>query len=198
MTERFNEEELAVAKLYARSLLRLAQERGETGQVLEDIDNLESLLDAVPEFPFMLSPLVKPETRARVIEKSLRGHFSDLLVDTLQVMNRKGRTGMGRALIEAYRREHEKRLGRIKARVATASPLSDDQRERIRETAERVFGTRVRIVEEVDESLLGGFMIQAGDLKFDGTVKKELENFSLRLQERASAEIHAGSLHAED
>lgn len=190
---KIDERELAVGRVYARSLLTLARERGEQRETGEELQQLVELLAASPELErFARNPLVDTEARERALEKTLRGRLSDLVLDTLLVMNRKGRLGLFRELAEAYRLELEELEGWIEVSVSTAVPLTDSQRERLTETAARYAGRKPRLIEKVEPGLLGGMVVRIGDRKIDSSVKKELSRLSQRLVARASKEIHAG------
>lgn len=190
---KLDERELAVGRVYARSLLALARERGEQREIGEELRQLLELLTASPELErFARDPLVDTESRERALEKALRGRLDDLVLDTLLVMNRKGRLSLFRELVEAYRLELEELEGEIDVLVSTAVPLTDSQRERLTETAARYAGKTPRLIESVEPGLLGGMVVRIGDRKIDSSVKKELSRLSQRLVARASKEIHAG------
>ena len=110
-----------IARVYADSLYALAAETDREDEVMEELETLGVALDADPmRTEFFGSPLVDDETKRDVVERVLRGKASDLVVDTLQVMRRKGRLGLTRALIRAYRELWMKRRNQVEARVASA------------------------------------------------------------------------------
>lgn len=207
---RFDEQQLAVARIYAHALYGLADSMGQAESVREELDSLDTLLDAQPDLVAVFdSPLVGADRRADLLEKSFRGQLSDLVVDTLQVMNRKGRLGIAAALVEAYRQEDDRINGRIQATVTTAVPLSAELRARV-ESAVLTIGRRlasaddlevrsVELIEEVDESLLGGMVVRGGVRVFDSSVRSEVALVGERLADRTSVEVlRRGSAYIED
>src|SRR5215210_2246494 len=103
---------LGLGRLYAQALLELADEQGNADELLEELTELARYLESHPDLVELFgSPLVEADTRAATIEKLFRGRASDLLVDALQVINRKGRLGSLRAIAEAYRQEPRDRRG---------------------------------------------------------------------------------------
>lgn len=62
----------------------------------------------------------------------------------------------------------------VKATVTTATPASDSELAAIREALKRRFGREVEIESTVDESLIGGAIIDAGDVVIDGSIKGKL------------------------
>jgi len=78
-------------------------------------------------------------------------------------------------LFEFLRSEFEKT---IKAEITSASPLSDKQIAELKKKLAAKLGRQVEVNLELDESLLGGFIIQAEDLVIDGSVRGQLAKLS--------------------
>ena len=66
-------------------------------------------------------------------------------------------------------------LGRVRARVLSAQPLSEESRARIREIFERQTGKRVIAEAGVAPELLGGAVVGLEGRVFDGSVRTRLE-----------------------
>jgi F-type H+-transporting ATPase subunit delta len=193
MSGRFDEQELAVAGVYARSLLALAEPAGQADAVGEELAALAAMLDESPSLRRQLAdPFVDPEDRRQLLESSLRNRANDLLVDALQVANRKGRLGLLPALAEAYRRALAELRHEVEVEVTTAVPLNDAQREKLRAAAGRYTGRTARLVEAVNASLLGGMVVKIGDRKIDNSVSKDLRRLGGLLAECGSKELQSG------
>ncbi len=191
MSQHVNDRELSIARVYAESVLGLAEERGIGDAVLEELDDLVELQNLDPDLErFFSSPLVDVDARRDTLEKVLRGQADDLVVDALQVMNQKGRLGLVRALAVAYRQALDELRGRVDANVVTATPLSDGLRAKLMETLGRITGRKVRLAEKVDPSTLGGIIVSVGDRKIDYSLASDLRQLDDQLRERATHEIH--------
>ena len=185
-----NDRELSIAGVYSRAMLELAEQQGEADSLLEELQGLVEYLDRNPELErFLASPLVEDEDRGKVLEKAFRGRTSDLLLDSLQVINRKGRLSLLRGIVEGYRTGHRKLRGLVEARVRTAVPLSEALRARVRESVARHTGHQPVLIEKVDPALIGGIVIEVGDEKIDGSVSNKLRELGKALEARASQEI---------
>src|SRR5436305_443733 len=90
------------------------------------------------------------------------GQASDLLLDSLQVINRKGRLGQLRAIAESYRAALRDLRGWVDVRVRTAVPLDDAQRTRLQEVMAASTGKKPTLIERVDPSLIGGLVVDVG------------------------------------
>jgi len=191
---RVDERSLALGRVYALAILALAEPQGQSEEVLEELAGLAQLLAGDAELElFFASPLIEEESREEVIEKTFRGRVSDLLVDALQVANRKGRLGQLRAIAEAYRLEYRSLHGMVDARVRTAVPLSPELRERLRAAVARFTGKQPDLTEKVEPSLLGGMIVEVAGKKIDTSVSSRLSQLGAALDRRASEEIQRGS-----
>lgn len=188
-----DDRDLDLAGVYAHSMIELAEERGQLDELHEELDGLVKYLDQAPAFEeFLGSPLIEDEDRAKVIEKAFRGKASDLLVDSLLVINRKGRLGYLQAIAEAYRREFRLRRGLVEARVRTAVPLNDALRADLVAAITRFSGKRPILSESVDPSLIGGMIVEVEGRKVDTSLAARLKSLSGTLMRRASQEIYSG------
>lgn len=190
---RVDDRQMALARVYARALLALAEESGRTDELLAELTEVAAYLDRDPELlEFLTSPLIGTEDRRRTLETLFRGRAGDLLVDALQVMNRKGRLGILPALAEGFRREARDLRGIVEVEVTSAVPLTPGSRARLEGVVARATGMKPELSEEVKPALLGGLVIRLGDDKIDASVARELEKVSALLRQRASQEILSG------
>lgn len=195
---RATDKELALAKVYSKAMLDLAESQDQADDLLDELQALADLLDKnAPLEAFLSSPTVDAAARAQTLEKAFRGKASDLLVDSLQVMNRKERLGLLRTVCETYRLAHAELRNIVDVHITTAVPLSDILRGKLREVASKFAGKAAELVEKVDESVLGGLTMRIGDKKFDTTVAMQLRQIGEAMQERASQEIHGGKSYVE-
>ena len=186
-----SQEKLApVAQVYAESMHDLASASNQVDELQAELEGVVAVLDADPRLEaFLASPLVDLDARRAALERALRGRASDLLVDALQVMRRKGRLGLVRAVASAYRRIWMDRKNRIEARVASAVPLGEELRAELVRAVARRTGREPVLVERVDPTLLGGLVVSIGDDKVDSTVARSLARLGARLMARASDEL---------
>lgn len=188
-----SDKELALAQVYSTAMLELAEAKGEADSLLAELLDLSAYLAKNADLEaFFYSPMLDVDARAKSIERIFRGKAGDLLVDSLQVVNGKGRLGLLRSIIEAFRLAHQKLRGRAEVHVTTAVPLSKKLRARIKDLTDRYTRKDTVLVETLDESVIGGMIVQIGDKKFDASVASRLRRLSDSLLERASYEIHGG------
>lgn len=194
-----NERSLGVARLYARAMLEVATDQDAATSFGEELDGVLEASRRDPELAlFLSSPVLKREKRRESLEKILRGRTSDLLVDSLQVVNMKDRLAILPQIIEVYHEKHRDQLGQVEVRITTAVELTEAQRDNVRERARITTGKEAYLVEKVDPDLLGGLVVQVGDQKIDMSVRRDLELLSARFAERLSTELLSGNEFSTD
>jgi len=82
---------------------------------------------------------------------------------------------------DAYVELVERRAGIVKGRITTATQLSANDREDLVRRLERSSGKKIRATFAVDESLIGGAMIQVGDRLIDSSLKAQLDELRREL-----------------
>ena len=80
---------------------------------------------------------------------------------------------------EMLRAQAEKSL---EVEVISAFALGDSERERLVETLKRRFEREIQLTSRVDEQLMGGMVIRAGDTVIDGSVRGKLGKLAETLQ----------------
>lgn len=189
--------QLGIARLYARAMLDLAEEQQAAESLRDELVDLVGMsrTDADLE-SFLSSPVLDSDRRRETLETLLRGRASDLLVDSLQVINNKGRLDLLEPMLVAYQEELRALRGEVEVMITTAVPLSDEQRQDVRARVAEYTGKKVFLVEDVKSDLLGGMVLQIGDQKVDMSVSRDLELLRHAYSERLSSELLSGTQFA--
>lgn len=187
--------QLAAANVYAVSLFELAREAGQVEQVRAELTELVQALEAADDpvvRAFFESAALNDDVRAELLEKWFRGKLSDLTLNTLLVMNANGRTGLMRALLRDFVLAQEAAVGQIEATAVTAVPLDEAQRQQVTDAAAALSGRTPLIAFKVDPEMLGGLVLQIGDLRYDNSIRRKLREARGRLLERSERGLQVG------
>ena len=90
----------------------------------------------------------------------------------------------GRSLdggIESLSKLAAARRGRMVAEVVSATPLTDQQKERLGASLARMYGRRVHLNLDVDPGVLGGVRVRIGDEVINGTIAERLDEAARRM-----------------
>lgn len=71
--------------------------------------------------------------------------------------------------------------GKIEVKVRSARELTDEQQQQIAESMAKRLGKEVSISTEIDENLIAGAIVTAGDLVIDGSASGRMDKLTLAL-----------------
>ena len=170
-----------LARPYAVAAFKQAEEEGRLG---EWADMLE-LLAAIARDPTMSGLIANPRVdRARLVELFI-DVCGDRLSDTgrnfVRVVGQYGRFALLPDISQRFAEERAAREGRNHVHVTSAFELSDPQRTTIVTAMEKRLGTKVTLDCAVDDSLIGGVVIRAGDLVIDASLRGRLAQLAQTL-----------------
>ncbi len=182
-----------VARIYAEALLRAAEAKGQTDEVLEDLEALvQDVFQAASQLEaFFSSGAIDRERKAAVIRAAFGSRTSELFVDFLLVLNDHQRLDVLRPIAAAYRELRDQRFGLLRVLVRSALPLPNDQQEQLKQQLRETFNKEPVLESQTDPELLGGLVVRVGDWLYDHSVKNELESIRNQIIARSSYEIQS-------
>jgi len=170
-----------VARPYAEALFRSAIERNALAAVGDSIALLASITHDEQMHSILLNPKVSASQKKEIFDAAAGGRLDDLarrLVAILVDNHREVLIGPIAEQFEELKNEHEKVL---RARITSAQPLSDPQRDEIVAALERRYGKKVEADLDVDPELLGGARVQVGDQVIHASVRDALAQMAAAL-----------------
>jgi ATP synthase F1 delta subunit len=169
------EKGLDVGDVYAAALFALASEAGTVDVVRDELAELLKLTEHDPRIAaFLASVAIDLDDRAASLERMFRGRLSDIVLNTLQVMNRHGRLDLLHALSRAYVLRVEDARGQVEVVATSAVELDPVQRAAITRLAELLAGKRPLVDFVVKPEVLGGVVLQIGDYRYDHSIRRHL------------------------
>lgn len=165
-----------VEKIYSEAVFELAKEQNCADGIKDELEALAVVFRDNPELPKLLSaPTVGMAEKLSVIEKLFKGRISDMCYNLLCVTAEKGRARLIPDIAEDYKNRWYEMKNIAEVRVTSSVPLNDTLKAKLKAKLEKVYGKTVILTEKVDESLMGGLVINYGNTMMDGSVKAKLE-----------------------
>ena len=172
------------AKRYAQALFALAQEQGAEEAWLEELKlAVEALAEPTVSF-YLGTPRVRIGDKSRVVAQLMEGR-APLVANMVGLLVIRKAASLLPQVILAYGELLNEHLGRVRADVTTATPISDEQQERLRASLGTALSKEVVLDPHVDPEIIGGVLVRVGDQIIDGSVRSRLVAMRRRL-ERAS------------
>jgi F-type H+-transporting ATPase subunit delta len=170
-----------VARPYAEGVFKAALEKGRLSAVAESV----ALLAAIARDDTMRSVLSNPKVSAaqkkEIFDSAAGGRLDEIaknLVAILVESHREVLLGDIAGQLDELKREHERVL---RARITSAQPLNDAQRDDIVAALEKRYGKKVEAELDVDPELLGGARVQVGDQVIHASVRDALGQMAAAL-----------------
>lgn len=158
---------------------------GKIDAVTEELAVLKRLLNEEADFFHMLTlGEVDKETRLSWMREIFGSHISDeTLAFFCILLDHQGLYHFGQVLAEGLELLGEERQG-VRGTVYSAVPLEKEAVKRLEEQTQELIGKAVTLVNMIDEGLIGGVLISADGKLIDASLKKRMEDMSLRLRSR--------------
>jgi F-type H+-transporting ATPase subunit delta len=166
------------------SLVQIGAELGQVDTFRTELADMGALFAANPDIEAaFVDPAISHEQKKSIMGElvalcscsELMGNFLLLLVD-------KNRVPFLRQIVQAFETLADEYSGILRPTITTAFELNDVQLSSIRGALERRSGKRVMPRVVVDDSLLGGVVVQIGDAVFDSSVRTQLNRIQDQLQ----------------
>lgn len=187
----------ALANIYARSILELAEADGGRERMESVMGQLEDILDlarADRRFgEFLASQVLSTAERRKSLRKIFTDRCDDLVMRFLLVLNEKGRLGHLPAIVAAYDAMVQERFGRIEVDVFTAAPLDVAEIDKVKERLGTILEKDIVVHPYTDESMLGGVKFRIGDQLIDASLASRLRRMRDQIQHKGGAKLRANA-----
>ena len=139
----------------------------------------------VPELRAVLrNPQLAPETKADIVGEII-GDADPLLRNFLRLVGEKGRIGEIADIARELDRLMAAEEGRLDVELTTAYELSEADAKGILKQIQEASGREVEATRKVDPNLIGGFVLQAGSMRVDASVRGRIERLRRELVTRS-------------
>ncbi len=167
-----------LAGRYAKSLIDLAQEKGQLEAVYKDMQYLQQVSRQSRDFVTLIkSPVIKADKKNAIIDAVTKGKVSDITAAFNRLLVLKGRENVLPEIVNAFIDQYNTIKDIHKVRLTTATEASEDLKRSMVEKlkAEAGLGT-IELETKVDPSLVGGFILEFNNQKVDASILRDLKD----------------------
>jgi F-type H+-transporting ATPase subunit delta len=164
-----------VARVYAGSLFEVAKERGKLDAVRDQLNQVADAVEGTHDLQvFFFSPYFSSAEKIAGVKRAVTGAEPEL-VNFLELLIEKQRMPeifrIRRSFEELWKQENR----RIDVTVTSAVELDPAVVSRIGEEIGRQTGQEVDLASRVDDEILGGVVLQVGNMVLDASIRNRLE-----------------------
>lgn len=180
---------LAIARRYAKALLLIGKEDGQTEQYRRELEGVAHLLAERKELADTIAnPLYNADERRKVFQGVIEKlKLSKVMSSFLMLLFDKGRVAFIISINEFFQKLADELKGVARASLVSATELSAETIEKIRSALSKKTGKEIVLEVEQDPGLIGGIVTKIGDLVLDGSIKTQLLNMRESLKRGESA-----------
>lgn len=173
-----------LATRYAKSLIDLAIEKDQLEQIFTDMQWLQEVCRQSRDFTNLLkSPIVKPAKKQQIVAEILKNNVGEITALFARLLVSKGRESNLPEIITAFIEQYKKYKNIYTIKLTTAYPISEDLKnaiiDQIRKTSDM---QNIELETSVKESLIGGFVLEAGDKLIDASIAYDLKQISRQFE----------------
>jgi len=164
-----------VAVRYAKSLIQIANEKGQLEAVYTDmrmvLAGCKNLRDL---HRLLVSPVIKTEKKVQILKEIFSGQVNVITEQFIVLLTKKRRESYLENIAEEFISQYKDQKHIVSATVTTAIPLDETARKNITEVLKKWYKTEIELIEKVDPKIIGGFIITVGSKQLDMSVHHQL------------------------
>lgn len=168
-------------KRYAKATMELAQEDKIEDKVLQSFDSIQSTISNNKDLRLLLSSPLIEVTKKEAVLLEIFENVESLVKKLINALAENNRIALlqhvSKEYIELYNSIHHLQS----ATVITAVEMTNDIEEKVQAKIKEITGFTANLTNQVDESILGGFVLRLKDLQFDASVSNSLNRFKRQL-----------------
>ena len=169
------------ASRYAKALLELAIEQKKIDSVLGDMQFLLRTSNDIHDFELLIaSPIINADKKISIFEKVFE-QFEEVSMAFIRLITKNRREGLLPQIAASFEAQVKDYRGIVPITLISAVKLQDSTKDGILAKVQASVKGTLEVTEEIDSSLIGGFMVRMGDVQIDASVSSQFNNLKQRL-----------------
>ena len=174
-------ERITTARPYAKAIFALARKNNRLADTAAGL-TLGAEVVANPSVHALLgSPHVTAAQLSELVNGIVGGKLDENGRDFITLLAQNRRLGFLPEIAALFEQMKSEVENAVDVEVTSATALSADQESRYAAALQKKLGRTVRLRTKVDQTLLGGAVLRAGDLVVDGSIKGRLDRLATEL-----------------
>ena len=168
---------MIVASRYAKSLIDLAVETKQLEAVREDMRLIKTVCKENHEFVTLLeSPVVKTDKKMAIFKKVFEKRITPTTLVFLNLIAKKRREGYIDDIAYAFDEQYKIHKNITTAVITTAVAMDAATKAKLVAVVKQTATGEVEVIEKIDKSLVGGFILSVSDKQVDTSIRRKLND----------------------
>ena len=165
-----------LAKRYAKALFDLALETEKLEKVAGDMMLLGGIVKDSRELRLLLNnPVLDAHKKNKVLKKVFDGKVEELSMRFILLLTRKGREKYIPYIAKAFNDIYKEHNNIVDVTLTTAYVPDKEIKDSVLELLKSMTDKNIEFEENIDEDIIGGYLINLEDYQYDATVKTQLK-----------------------
>jgi F-type H+-transporting ATPase subunit delta len=169
------------ARPYANAVYDIANQAGALDSWGDALANLSTLVSDVQMSELLNNPGMDKQQKGDMLIQVLGDKLDEQQKNLVKLMAENGRLSIMPDVRDQFEVARAKAENKVEAEVVSAFELTAQQTDELVNTLKNKLGCDVTLTTTVDESLIGGVVIKAGDTIIDASMKSQLDSLALSL-----------------
>ena len=171
--------ELTIGMTYGSALYQAACEVGKKELILEEAQGVCDVLEQERDLCILIeTPVVSAEEKKCVLKAIFENRISEELLNFLFILVDKGRTRHFASAVKVYKELYNTDEGFSSGKIYSTKPLDADKITRFEEETGKLLRQNVKLVNEIDTTLIGGVKILIDGKIIDASLRKRLDDLN--------------------
>jgi len=174
-----NESRISVR--YAKALFQSALEKDILERINLDMIQIKEIC-SVPDVKTILSnPVITPSKKTIILHGLFEKDLHELTMELIDLVVKNGRERYLPSIARVFVHETKKHKGVTESVLTTAVKVNPQIKNQVSGLIEKLFNTKVDLKENIDESVIGGFILKVEDNYIDASIRNKLRKIRSEL-----------------
>jgi F-type H+-transporting ATPase subunit delta len=166
---------------YAKAILDLSTESNSVNAIADNMALIVKANEETKEFQiFLNSPVIKTDKKIQILNV-LFSEFTELTMSFVELITKNKRENLLVEIAAAFISLLKKQNGIVPVTVTSAVKLEKETLKTLLDSIQKYVDGDFEVTEEVDPSLIGGFVVRMDDKQIDASISSQLNRMKLEL-----------------
>ena len=170
-----------IARPYAQAVFDIATDTKKLSEWSKQLETLSAIVSDDQIGGLVVNPSVESDQIVDLLISIAKDNLDQEGKNFVKVLAENDRLSVISEIAKIFEDLKDQAEKTVQAEVVTAYELNDDQKSKLQAALKKRLGCEVEITSRVDNSIIGGAIIRAGDMIIDGSVTAQLDRLTSEL-----------------
>jgi len=166
---------------YSRALFQSALEKKNLDKVNQDMLFISEVCKLPETKDFLHNPVIIPSKKRAIFHMMFEGNVEDITLSLIDLVVKNGRESHLPAISRVFIHNTLKYRGITESTLTTSVEVNAKVKKQITDLISDVFKTKVELKTNIDNEIIGGFILQVDDNYIDASIRNKLRKIKKEL-----------------